>query len=108
MALYELRTYTFNEGKMNEGVALYKDVGFPAVQKGGHDRYLLGYFLSESGSIGQLVHLWKFTDDAERKAHWAAVVADKNFMDTFAAKFRPMLSGQESKLLTAAPWGPHP
>jgi len=26
----------------------------------------------------------------------------------FAVKFRPLLASQEVKLLTAAPWGPHP
>ena len=30
------------------------------------------------------------------------------FIDGFAAKFRPLVQNQEVKLLTAAPWGPHP
>lgn len=37
--------------------------------------------------INQLVHLWS---------------------EGFAVKFRPLLASQEVKLLTAAPWGPHP
>jgi NIPSNAP protein len=54
------------------------------------------------------VHLWKFDDDADRRAHWAAVFANKDFVEGFAAKFRPLLMTQEVKLLHAAPWGPHP
>ena len=29
-------------------------------------------------------------------------------VEGFAVKFRPLLASQEVKLLTAAPWGPHP
>jgi hypothetical protein len=58
--------------------------------------------------INQLVHLWKFEDDAGRRAHWAAVFANKDFTEGFASKFRPLVMTQEVKLLHAAPWGPHP
>ena len=73
MALYELRTYTLHVGKMAEAVKLYQEIGFPALQKGGQDKKLVGYFQSDTGTINQLVHLWKFDDDADRRAHWTAV-----------------------------------
>ena len=73
MTLYELRTYTLRVGAMAEAVKLYQEFGFPALQKGGHDKNLVGYFQSDTGTINQLVHLWKFEDDAGRRAHWAAV-----------------------------------
>ena len=38
MALYELRTYTLRVGAMAEAVKLYQEIGFPALQKGGHDK----------------------------------------------------------------------
>ena len=63
MALYELRTYTLHVGKMAEAVKLYREIGFPALQKGGQDKKLVGYFQSDTGTINQLVHLWKFDDD---------------------------------------------
>ena len=108
MALYELRTYTLHVGKMAEAVKLYQELGFPALQKGGHDKNLVGYFQADTGMINQIVHLWKFADDAGRRAHWAAVYANKDFIEGFAPKFRQLLATQEVKLLTAAPWGPHP
>ena len=108
MALYELRTYTLRVGAMAEAVKLYQEIGFPALQRGGQDRKLVGYFQSDTGTINQLVHLWKFDDDADRRAHWAAVYANKDFVEGFASKFRPLLMTQEVKLLHAAPWGPHP
>jgi hypothetical protein len=47
MALYELRTYTLHVGKMAEAVKLYQEIGFPALQKGGQDKKLVGYFQSD-------------------------------------------------------------
>lgn len=108
MSLYELRTYTLRVGTMAEAVKLYQENGFPALKKGGYDKKLVGYFQADTGTINQLVHLWKFDDDADRRAHWEAVFADSDFVDKFAVKFRPLVMTQEVKLLRAAPWGPHP
>jgi hypothetical protein len=38
----------------------------------------------------------------------AAGFANKDFVEGFAAKFRPLVMTQEVKLLHPAPWGPHP
>jgi hypothetical protein len=92
MALYELRTYTLRVGAMAEAVKLYQELGYPALQRGGQDKKLVGYFQSDTGTINQLVHLWKFEDDADRRAHWAAVYANKDFVEGFASKFRPLAS----------------
>ena len=108
MAIYEMRTYTLYVGKMGEAVKLYTEFGYPALKKAAHDKKLLGYFQADTGTINQLLHLWKFDDDADRRAHWAEVYANLDFMEGFAVKFRPLVMSQEVKLLTAAPWGPHP
>jgi hypothetical protein len=79
MTVYEMRTYTLHVGKMGEAVKLYTEFGYPALEKGGQAKKLIGYFQ-----------------------------ADKDFVEGFAVKFRPLLASQEVKLLTAAPWGPHP
>jgi NIPSNAP len=52
--------------------------------------------------------MWKFNDDADRRNHWKNLFADKDFMEGFAAKFRPLVMTQDVKLLLPAPWGPHP
>jgi hypothetical protein len=54
MPLYELRTYTLRVGTMAEAVKLYQGNGFPALQKGGHDKKLIGYFQADTGTINQL------------------------------------------------------
>ena len=57
------------------------------------------------GKMGEAVKLYS---EFGYPAHWASVFANKDFIDGFAVKFRPLLASQEVKLLTAAPWGPHP
>jgi hypothetical protein len=103
MAIYELRTYDVVVGKMAEVTELYRTEGWPAIEK--HPKKLVGYFTGDIGALNQLVHLWKFDDDADRRAFWKALFSDPQFM-AFAAKLRPMLRDQQNKLLMAAPWGP--
>ncbi len=103
MAIFELRTYTVTVGKMADVVGLYTSEGWPALAK--HPPKLVGYFTGDIGALNQLVHLWKFDDDADRRAFWAGVFADEAFM-AFAKQLRPLLAAQENKLLLAAPWGP--
>ena len=57
MTVYEMRTYTLHVGKMGEAVKLYTELGYPALQKGGQDKKLVGYFQTDTGTINQLVHL---------------------------------------------------
>ncbi len=108
MALYEIRTYTLYVGKMAEATKLYQELGFPALKKGGFDKYLVGYFFADSGTINQIVHMGKFADDADRRAFWARVYADRDFMDGFRVKFHALVMTQEVKVLGPAPWGHHP
>ena len=103
MTIYELRTYTLYVGKMAEAVKVYQESDWYNKVS---DK-LVGYFQSDIGTLNQLVHLWKFDDDADRRRHWQAVFADPAFQQ-FAAKIRPLVMHQENKILQAAPWGPHP
>ncbi|MDA1035748.1 MAG: NIPSNAP family protein [Chloroflexi bacterium] len=103
--IYELRTYTVQVGKLADVIRLYRDEGYPAIEAGGFDKKLIGYFTGDIGALNQLIHLWRFDDDADRRNHWAAVFANEPFM-AFARQLRPMLVSQENKLMLAAPWGP--
>ena len=107
MAVYEKRTYTLKVGTLGEVIRLYREEGWPALEKGGFSEKLVGYFTSDAGQLNQLVHLWKFDDDADRRDHWGRLFKDDDFM-AFAAQLRPLLLTQENQLLLAAPWGPHP
>ena len=103
MALYELRSYTLHVGKLAEAKELYRTLGWPAIEP--HEAHLIGYFIGDVGALNQIVHLWRFDDDAQRRAFWDSLFADPDFQ-TFAKSFRPLVQLQENKLLTNAPWGP--
>lgn len=104
--IYELRTYTLQVGKLAEAVELYQTIGWPALEKHAGGR-LVGYFTGDVGAMNQIIHIWKFADDADRRAFWRAVFADQGFM-AFASKFRPLVMTQENKLMFSAPWGAKP
>ena len=105
MAIYELRTYSLYVGKLAEARELYQNEGWPVLRK--YEDKLVGYFIGDVGALNQLVHLWKFADDADRRRFWETLYADEAFM-AFARKLRPLIRVQENKLLLAAPWGPRP
>ena len=105
MAIYEMRSYTLIVGKMSDVVQLYTTEGWPALQK--HPNKLVGYFTGDIGAMNQLIHIWKFDEDADRRGFWAGVFSDPEFM-AFAKQLRPMILSQENKLMMAAPWGTHP
>lgn len=107
MPVYEQRTYTLSVGKMRELMDLYRQTAWPLFQRKGYDSHLVGYFTVDVGTLNQLVHLWRFSDDADRRAFWAELYADDEFME-FARALRPLLSRQENTLLLPAGWGPQP
>lgn len=107
MALYELRTYRLHVGKMGEATKLYREVAWPALDQLGADKHLIGYFTGDIGGMNQIIHIWKFADDADRRAWWDKVFADEGFMN-FAGQFRPLVQEQQNKLMFDAPWGPTP
>ena len=107
MAIYEKRTYAVAVGSMAEVIRLYREQGWPVLERDGLAANLVGYFVSDTGELHQLMHLWRFEDDADRRAFWKRVFANEDFM-AFAARLRPLLKSQEVQLFTAAPWGPHP
>jgi hypothetical protein len=107
MALFELHTYQIYVGQLGEVVKIYGEFGWPALKNGGFDAKLVGYFTSDTGGLNQLVHLWKFDDDADRRNHWATLFKDADFM-AFGGKIRPLIMTQTVQLLNEAPWGPHP
>jgi len=103
MAIYELRTYEVIPGKMAEIIELYRTEGYAAIS--GHPPKLVGYFTGDVGAINELIHIWKFDDDADRRAFWNGVFTDPKFM-AFAKKVRPLFVSQKNKLMLPAGWGP--
>ena len=107
MPIYEQRTYNIKVGHMPDVQRLYLEEGWPAFEAGGYTNKLVGYFTSDTGALHELIHLWRFDDDADRRDFWARLFADEEFMK-FAVQLRPHIDAQNVQLLNSAPWGPQP
>lgn len=105
--VYEKRSYNVTVGQMSEVIRLYSELGWPALQAGGFAKHLVGYFTSDTGELHQLIHLWRFDSDDDRRQFWKRLFEDEAFM-AFARQLRPLLKSQSNQLLLAAPWGPQP
>jgi len=105
--IYEKRTYSVTVGQMPEVVRLYSTLGWPALEAGGFARNCIGYFISDTGELHQLVHLWRFDSDDERRSFWKRLSEYAEF-GAFVKQLRPLLKTQTNQLLLAAPWGSHP
>jgi hypothetical protein len=105
--IYEKRTYSVTVGQMSEVLRLYSTLGWPALEAGGFAKNLVGYFISDTGELHQLIHLWRFDSDDIRRDFWKRPFADKEFM-SFAVQLRPLIKTQVNQLLLPAPWGPRP
>ena len=105
--LYEQRTYSVTVGRMAEVLRLYTTQGWPMLEAGGFSRHCVGYFVSDTGELHQLIHLWRFEGDDDRRAFWQRLNESAEFA-AFAQQLRPLVKTQSNRLLLAAPWGVHP
>jgi hypothetical protein len=105
--IYEKRTYSVMVGRMPEVIKLYEEEGWAALEGGGFSAKLIGYFISDTGPLHQIIHLWRFDDDADRRDFYKRLFSDDAFM-AFATQLRPLFLSQEVQLMTSAPWGPTP
>ena len=78
MKIYEKRTYSIITGHMPEVTKLYQQLGWPALEEGGYGKHLMGYFISDTGPLHQLIHLLRFDSDAERRTFWQGVYGSEN------------------------------
>ena len=107
MTVYEKRTYSVTVGRMPDVLRLYSEQGWPVLEAGGFAEKLVGYFTSDTGTLHQLIHIWRFDDDADRRAFWQRLFANEPFM-AFAVQIRPLINNQDVQLMLSAPWGPRP
>ena len=101
--LIEMRTYTFIPGGVVKFMAIYQKKALELQKKTlGH---LVGYFTTEIGELNQAVHLWGYDSLDDRQRRRAALVADPNWQ-AFLAEILPLLTRQESQILTPTSFSP--
>jgi hypothetical protein len=76
--IVEMRTYSIQIGAMRDFLELYAREGL-AVQAQ-HLGSPLGYYTTEVGELSQVVHLWRYTDMADRERRRAALESDPRWL----------------------------
>lgn len=98
--LYDHRTYTCRPGTVAKHLALYLEYGWDVQRK--HLGEPVLYAQTETGDVNSYVHVWVYTDAADRAARRAAMQADPAWT-AFLLKSAEAgyLIRQETKLLTS-------
>lgn len=100
--IIEKRTYTFHPGKIQEFLALYEREGLPL-----HTKYLpmIGYFVSEIGTLNQVITMWGYESMADRDTRRAALYADPEWI-AFGPKTTPFIQKMETAILRPTSFSP--
>lgn len=96
------RTYTIPHGKMKEYLDRYAAI-LPLQR-----RYLghhIGCYVSEIGTLNQVIHLWGFASMADREARRARLEQDPEWL-AFLEMNAGTFIAQETRILRAAPFSP--
>jgi NIPSNAP len=101
--LFEMRTYTLRPGRLTAYVADFQERGLPIVS-----RYadLVAYWITEVGTLHQVVHVWSYADAAQRAAQRTRLYADPDWVDGYLPRALDDVVSQQSQLLTAASFSP--
>jgi len=100
--IIEKRTYTFHPGKVQEFLALYEAEGLAL-----HTKYLpmIGYFVSDIGTLNQVVTMWGYKSMAERDKLRAQLYSDPAWI-AFGPKTTPFIQKMETMILKPTSFSP--
>lgn len=101
--LIEHRTYTLPHGTMDDYLRRYEEHGLPLQLK--YLERLVGFYVSETGRLNQVVHLWAYDSYADREQRRAALEADPAWQ-AFKRTNRGTFLDQDVKILRAASFSP--
>jgi hypothetical protein len=101
--IVEQRTYTLHPGKVPDWINLYQSEGYE-MQVSCLGR-MVGYFMSELGTLNQVVHLWAYEDLEDRRRRREVLVAKAEWQ-ALLQKLLPLVREMESKILIPAPFSP--
>src|ERR1700761_4370573 len=97
--LYELRTYTVKPGTIGDIVKAASTVSRDV--RGDNFGKLEGYWQTEIGPLNQVLHLWSYSDFAERARLRAELAKNPRWTGEYIPLIRPLLVKQEVRLLHA-------
>ena len=101
--ILEERTYTIRTGLVQEYLALYEREGYAP-----HRRFLgdpVGFFVTEVGTLNQVVHLWRYDSMADREQRRAKLAQAPNWGDYLDAA-TPFLLRMENRIMVPTAFSP--
>ena len=99
------RVYTLRPGTVQAFLDLFEREGLPLyVQYCGK---LLGYYVSDSGELNQVIHLWSYESVEDRERRRASLYLDPRW-NAFLEAALPLMMRQESRLLKPTRFSPVP
>jgi hypothetical protein len=99
--IYELRWYRTEVGKAPEWLSLFKDI-MPTREKYSKNA---GLWMTHTGTLNEVVHLWPYKDLNDRVATRAKVMQDPAWQE-FLGKGTALLVEMRSIILLPAPHSP--
>src|SRR5580698_512354 len=97
--LYELRTYTLKPGAVGDMVKAASTVSHD-IRKNDFGK-LEGYWFTEIGPLNQVLHLWSYSDFAERARLRGELSKNSRWTGEYLPLIRPLLMLQEVRFLNA-------
>jgi hypothetical protein len=102
--IYEHRTYTLPHGTMDSYLQRYERDALPLQLK--HLGQLLGFFVTDIGTLNQVVHIWAYASHADREQRRQALDADP-LWSAFKKTNRGSFVHQEVKILQPTSFSPN-
>lgn len=105
--IYELRTYDMKIGRLPAYLQHFEAVGHEILCRFAQP---VGYWITETGRLNRVYHLWAYADRAARVERRAALYADSEWLSRFLPEALPNLARQASTLLSLEAGAPleHP
>ena len=95
--IYEMRTYTFHQGKLPAYLDLARTVGRPVRgQEYGTNH---GYWVAEFGALNQVWHLWSYASLDERERLRVALSKNERWVKEYVPNVQPLLARQDIRFL---------
>ena len=101
--IVDLRTYTLYPGRLGACFKLYESEGWAIQRK--HLGDPVGYYYVDIGVQNRIVHLWGYTDIAERARRRASMENDPAW-NSYRAKSGLNFQVQENRIVKPAPFWP--
>ncbi len=95
--IYELRTYTFHQGKLPLYLKLQADVGRPV--RGDEYGKCHGYWTAEFGLLNQVWHLWSYDSLDDRARQRARLAENRRWTTEYVPNVQPLLIRQDIRFL---------